>query len=44
MLAMRLLMLALRAMPRPVHRVLDAWSYRIAIKRRERRLKLAQAK
>lgn len=30
---------SLAALPSPVHRMLDAWSQRIAMKRRERRRK-----
>ena len=40
---MRFLLLALRAMPSGLHRALDAWSYRVALQRRRRRLKLARA-
>jgi hypothetical protein len=40
----RLLMLALGAMPRGLRRSLDDWSYRIAMQKRRRRLQLARAK
>jgi hypothetical protein len=36
----RIVMFAVRVMPAPLHRALDAWAQRQARKRRERRLRL----
>jgi hypothetical protein len=36
--------LALRWLPASAQRALDAWSYRVALRRRERRLKPARAR
>jgi hypothetical protein len=34
----------LHVLPQGVHQLLDAWSYRVALKRREKRLKPAPTK
>jgi hypothetical protein len=36
----RLVQQALRVLPAPVHRALDAWAQRAALKRREKRMRL----
>jgi len=39
MYLMRLAGVAVGLLPGPVHRALDAWSYRVALKRRDRRFR-----
>jgi hypothetical protein len=38
----RAVMYAVRAIPAPLHRALDAWALRQALKRRDRRLRQAR--
>jgi hypothetical protein len=36
---MRVAAQSMRLLPRPLHNALDAWSYRLALKRRDRRFR-----